>query len=209
MPSAVARRFPSLVLHKPTGQARLRFRGRDYYFGRYGTPEADSAYLRAKAHFVLTGDLPVDLAQPKRKRNRPVDPPTPAAAVTIEDLILRFWRYAERHYVKNGKPTSELDCLRSALRPLRRMHGHTPVDSFGPVALQAVRVAMIEKGWARKSINKHVSRIRSVFRWGVANELVKPETLTALQAVQGLQAGRTEAHDNPEREPVPSSISKR
>ena len=33
-------RIPRLFLHKGTGQARAKFRGRDHYFGRYGSPEA-------------------------------------------------------------------------------------------------------------------------------------------------------------------------
>jgi len=172
--------------------------------GVHGTPEAESNYLRAKAHFLLTGELPEDLLKPKRARKKGVVPPAPVLGqVTIEDLLLAFYKYAEAYYVKGGKQTSEVHCLKSATKLLRKMYGGMPVDDFGPLALQAVRAGMIEEKWARGTINKNVSRIRSVFRWGVANEMVRPDTLAALEAVQGLRAGRTEAHDNPERRPVP------
>ena len=48
---------------------------------------------------------------------------------------------------------------------------------------------MIEAGWRRKSINQQVNRIRRAFRWGVSQELVKPEILASLESVSGLRAG--------------------
>ena len=42
-------------------------------------------------------------------------------------------------------------------------------------------------------------RVRRLFRWGVENELVSPSILQALEAVAGLQKGKTEAY---ETEPV-------
>ncbi|MFV0444201.1 MAG: hypothetical protein ACK5Q5_11585 [Planctomycetaceae bacterium] len=35
---------PSLTLHKPSGQARVRYQGKDLYFGAYGSPESFEAY---------------------------------------------------------------------------------------------------------------------------------------------------------------------
>lgn len=32
-------RIPSYRRHKPTGQARVTLGGKDFYLGRYGTPE--------------------------------------------------------------------------------------------------------------------------------------------------------------------------
>jgi len=34
------KRKPSYLLHKPTGQARVRIDGHDNYLGEYGTPES-------------------------------------------------------------------------------------------------------------------------------------------------------------------------
>ena len=36
--------IPSVVHHKPTGQARVRIAGKDFYLGRYGSKEARAAY---------------------------------------------------------------------------------------------------------------------------------------------------------------------
>jgi integrase len=120
-------------------------------------------------------------------------------------LVLTFKIHAKKHYRKNDVETSEVDCFNLATQPLLDLYGFTGVDDFGPLALKAVRAAMVGKRWARKSINRAVGRIRHVFRWGVENELVNPATLLKLQAVSPLLAGRTEAHDNAPRTGVPEA----
>jgi integrase len=55
---------------------------------------------------------------------------------------------------------------------------------------------MVNAGQARKSINKHVGRIRRLIRWGVAEELVSTDVLLAIRALDGLQAGRSTAAES-------------
>ena len=77
------------------------------------------------------------------------------------------------HYRRaDGTPTGELDNYRDSLRPLRRLYGRTPAADFGPLALKAVRQAMIDAGLARTTINQRVGRIVRLFKWAVENELV-------------------------------------
>ncbi len=64
--------------------------------------------------------------------------------MSINELILAYWRFAEGYFVKNGKPTAHLDRIRSALRPLKELYGHTPAADFGPLALKAVRERMMD-----------------------------------------------------------------
>ena len=45
-------------------------------------------------------------------------------------------------------------------------------------------------------VNMNVMRIRRMFSWGVAEELVPETVLRALQALSGLQAGRTRARES-------------
>ena len=184
------RRIPSLVHHKPTGQARVRIGGVDIYCGKWGSPQAEEKYRRTIAEWLTSGKV---TPPPDSSRGQ----------ITISELILAFWRHAEKHYVKNGQPTGEQACLRSALRPLRELYGGEVADEFGPLALKAVRQKYVDNGWCRAYVNKSVSRIRLVFRWGVENELVSPITLQALEAIQGLKVGRSNAPDRPRRRPVP------
>ena len=82
-------------------------------------------------------------------RRRPVN----RATLTIDELCLRFLAYAKKYYVKappvdqpadiaNGEEprpvTSEVACIRAALRPLIRKSGTELAAGFGPLKLKAV-----------------------------------------------------------------------
>ena len=77
-----------------------------------------------------------------------------------------------------------------------------PAKDFGPLALKAVRVKMVELGWTRGTINAGMSRIRRIFKHAIANELIDSAILDRLKCVAPLLAGRTEARDNEPRQSV-------
>ena len=57
--------------------------------------------------------------------------------VTINELILAYWRHAEKHYRRpDREPSQELENMRDALRPLRKLYGSTPAADFGPLAIR-------------------------------------------------------------------------
>jgi len=64
---------------------------------------------------------------------------------------------------------------------------------------------MITAGHCRTRINRQVGRIKHVFKWGVANEIVPPETYQALLPVDGLTRGRTEARESRPVRPIEDS----
>jgi integrase len=86
---------------------------------------------------------------------------------------------------------------------VRRLYGCTPARDFGPDALELVRESMIESGLSRGVINARVSRIKRMFRWASKKRLGSPETYHGLEAVEGLQAGRTTARETPPVGTVP------
>lgn len=96
---------------------------------------------------------------------------------------MRYFEFAQKYDVKNGKPTSEVDGIRLALRDLRKLYGDTAIDDFGPSAIKVLRNVMIERELARTTINKQIRRITRMFRWAVSEGLVKAETLVALQSL--------------------------
>ena len=55
-------------------------------------------------------------------------------------------------------------------------------------------------------MNARVERVRRIFKWAVAEELVPPAVYQALAAVSGLQRGRTTAHETAPVEPVEDSL---
>ncbi len=175
---------PAYTLHKPTGQARVRIRGKDHYLGAFDSPESRSRYEKIIADWRLDSEE--------------TDPLT----TTLDNLALHYLRFVDGHYLKNGLPTSEPAVIRIALRFLVADYGTQLARKFGPKALKAVREKMIQGGIVRSSCNRMIGRIKRMFRWGVAEELVAPETLAALESVTGLQRGRCTAKESAPVMPV-------
>jgi integrase len=118
----------------------------------------------------------------------------------VNELLLAHLDHAEQHYRgPDGIPSDEVRHLKTACRFVRELYGTTPAAEFGPLSLKAVRQKFVSAGWSRKTVNARVERVRRVFRWAVAEELVPPTVLQALVEVPGLQRGRTSARDT---EPV-------
>ena len=63
-------------------------------------------------------------------------------------------------------------------------------ESFGPKLLKAVRQRMVDAGLCRTTINTGIGRIRRMFRWAVAEELV-PATVLIASASRPGSAGRS------------------
>lgn len=178
---------PRYRLHKASGQAIVTFDGQDRYLGTHGSDESRELYDRYIAEYLAGG----------RKAASPVDEVT-----ECWELILRFQKDRKDYYVKDGKPTSEKAAFEFVCNTLLRLYGSLPVDDFGPVKLKAVRQGWIDRGLFRLTINRHVRRLVEVFRFGVEEEMVQPDTWQRLKAVRGLKKGRTPAPESVPVEPV-------
>jgi integrase len=197
--AARAARIPKYRLYKPKNLAVVRIEGHDVYLGKYDSPESHEKYHRVIAEW-LSGSGP-RCFQSRTASRRPEE-----VGLTINDLILRFWKHGEIYYRHaDGSPTRELDNFRDALRPLRRLYGGTPARDFGPKALKAVRETMINSGLCRRTINRRIGRIVYTFKWALENELVPAGIYQALKSVQGLRRGRSAAREKPPIRPVPAT----
>src|SRR5258708_7762432 len=120
-------RIPTYRRHKGSGQAVVVLAGRSVYLGKWGSSKSRAEYERVISEWLLDRQR---LAQ--RQDCEPLGPP--AANLSIGELILAFCDHARTHYRDaEGKPTGELDNLRHALRPVRRLYGHTRARDFGPL----------------------------------------------------------------------------
>lgn len=70
--------------------------------------------------------------------------------------------------------------MRNALRFLEP-HRNLPLDQFGPLRLRGVQTCMIESGLSRQTCMDYAARIRSAFRWAVAEEWIEPKIAEALR----------------------------
>ena len=91
---------PKYALHKATGQARVRINGKSIYLGPHGSEESRRRYDELVTD-VMKGTLNVTYHK-----------------LTIAQLCVAYVKYAKNYYVKNGRITSEVSNIQTALRPL-------------------------------------------------------------------------------------------
>ena len=182
-------KVPAYCCHKPSGQARVRFNGKDYYLGRFGSPESRQAYAKLVAENVRPG---ADI--------RPSNECGGYPDLSVNEMFVRYLEHARAYYVSNGKPTSEIYNMKAAMRSVRALYESEPAATFGPLALKAVRQHMIDtQKLCRGVVNGRVNRIRRIFKWAVSEELVPSSVFEGLRAVEGLRRGRSGVR---ETEPV-------
>ena len=131
-----------------------------------------------------------------------LDHPVDAADRTVAGIAQRYLRHVKDYYRNpDGQESSEGGRVRTTIQRLIDICPFLPADEFGPLKLKEIRQAMIveNKGrLARSTINGYVAVIRRMFKWAVSEQLVPANVYHALQAVDGLRRGRSNA-----REPVP------
>lgn len=161
------------------------------YLGEYGSSESKQAYHALIAEWESNGRvLSVSLDE-----------------LTIAELVARYWVFVEEYYRKpDGTPSPEVAHLRRGLRPVVMLYGATRAADFGPRALKAVREWMVKRRQARRDINRQVGRVRRMFKWAVGEELLRPDVLQALQAIDGLKRGRCAAKETRAIKPVPDAF---
>jgi integrase len=204
-------RNPKYRRHRASGQGIVTLNGQDHYLGPYGTKASRAEYDRLIGEWLANG----------RMLHR-----DGAAALDVAALILAYWRHVEQtHRNPDSSPSDHAKKIKRAMGFLRRLYGHTPAASFGPLALRAVRQSMIEPraatvevkdpatgqvkretrtvpGVCRTTANAFTDLIRRMFRWGVEHEMVPPSVHQGLAAVEGLRKGKTTAREGDPVRPV-------
>jgi integrase len=208
---------PSYLLHKKSGQARVRLKNgsryRDVYLGEYGSPESFEKYRHVVADYLGNGGQ--DVVEPESMS--PVGPDD----WTVAELAVKYDDFASSHYVKNGETTD--DRYRAAIGPLANLYGSTLAREFGPKKLKSLREFIVRRGNVRTAkfdelgnlvtpgeplgrdyVNNLLKSIVRMFKWGVTEEKVPPSVPDALSKVGGLRKGRERRVREPEPiKPVP------
>lgn len=175
-------RTPSYRLHRASGQAVVTLAGQDHYLGLFGSKESRHAYDRAVSEWLARGRA----VRPRR------------SAYTVSMLLAAYWSFLS----DNPHKRQTLEHARAWMKLVKPKYGLFGADEFGPVALNVVRKDMIAQGWSRTYINQQTGRIRRAFQWAVGNQMVPADCLTALQALEGLRFGQSQARETEAVKPV-------
>lgn len=195
-------RFPKMCRHA-SGQAVVRLDGKDHYLGKYGSPEAQSKYQRIVYPWYLARKAAAEAAAP------PIHYTSDFHHLTIDELVLRFIKFAEDHY--RGAP--EFLNLKLALRDFRATFGKSLVREFGPKLLKDFirsmlaprlrrkriidsdgkpRTIDIEHTLGQRTINQRIQRVIRMFKWATEEEIIPLgiNIAASLAAVPLLRNGR-------------------
>ena len=172
--------------------AVVYLQGKPKYLGIYGSPESKIAYSRFLAE-IETNPAGV---LPHGEKD-----------ITVKELTAAYLDYAKA----NTDPVNYSFFRIIILDFIDKLYGDgTLADEFTPRCLKLVRDEMIRsRRFSRGVLNRHITRIISIFKWGVENELVQETTWNALKAVKPLSKGHTDTFDHDEREPVPDDVVRR
>ncbi len=196
--------FPSYPKkkHKASGQARIRWRGKDYYLGRFDSPESRVEYARLAALFATAPEA------------APVKRPE---SLTVAGMIHAWHADAEK-----WSAPKELAELERAALVLERLYGPTPAAKFGVAELGVVREAMIKGSWlteaeradyrkrklplswAKSTVNHQMGRVKRIFRFAEQMGLVAKGTWEHLRSLRPLR--KNEVRETPKRKPVDEAI---
>ena len=152
------RRVPSYRHHKPSGQAVVTLNGQDFYLGPWQSQVSRSENDRLIGEWLANG--------------RRLPAPVESVDVTVTELVAGYWSFAQSYYVKDGQPSGQLPGIKVTLRMVREVYCRTLARNFGPLAVKAFQQRMIEMDLSRRYINDNCERIKRMFKWGAAQELI-------------------------------------
>lgn len=177
--------IPDHCHHKGKNLGFVRLNGRPRYTGKWGTERGRAEYDRLIAEWLANGrSLPEDDGD--------------RSSFLVRDLVADYLVAFEESHLNSRQPQT----LGYAVRPLLRLYGGLPVEKFRPKHLKAVRQHMIEKRLGLNTINQRTTMLRCMFRWGVEEERVPPDSGGAVAAVRNLRRGESRAKAPKRRRPV-------
>ncbi len=174
----MARKAPNYRRHKASGRAVLQWKPLErligksevYLNGEYGSPECLAHY--AELLKLIAAAKPLTPAEAQKIKS---------AGFCISDLVVEYRK-------AKGKATTN---MKQASTYLNDMRGTVLLSEFGPLALQEFRDELITPDRTANYINQLVTRVRQLFKWGVAREMLSAERYAALTLVEGLKPGES------------------
>lgn len=178
------RKTPKYCKHS-SGKGMV-YRGKKpiYFPGLHNSPESLEAY-RNYLH-KLRGEVP---------------PPPPPETMTMLAFLVKF---SKKKLL--SLPESEQGHYRVMISVVSSVFYDDLAQEFGPLKLKKAReifsqekVRNADRLWSRSQVNKQTRRLVKIFKWGVTEELIPAAQWHALEAVEPLRKGESDA---PEKKPI-------
>ena len=182
-----------------SGQARVTLGGKDFYLGKHNSPESLARYYSLLAEYNANG------------KQTPEVPEAPPGETHQADAVILV-KHIVADYRANVLPNYDHDPgrgnrLKNLCDLIESRHGDEPAAEFGPRKLDALRKILLTKGMGKKGkpnrrqqVNEIVRYVVTIFERGVAQELISPDRIRALEALKPLKRGEVE--ENQERQKV-------
>jgi integrase len=209
---------PPIKYHSSTGLDRCWVKGRGWVsLGPSGSEASRQAYAR------LVAELSADGAHERPRGAHAAHTPRTrgahtahTSAHTVSD-VLSAWLL---HPDQGQRSAKELEQYRLTLRVVERLYGGTPATEFRVRQFEAVQLATASGSWmtdveraryeaagipagcSARVTNQRVVRLRTVWRWAEAHDLVPAGSYTHLLSVAGLRHGDRRARHNPSPGPA-------
>jgi integrase len=207
---------PPIHQHK-SGQARVRIRGHDHYLGPYGSLEARKNYALLLAQVTSSPS-----ATPTSPEPTPPSPATPLAKPALEaqrtvaDLAVLWLEQRAPQYSNRG---GEVAQFRRMFAALLAVHGETLAREFGSDELEEVQLAMASGSWltaeqradrakhktptdwCARVVNRHITRLRTFWRWCERKKLAPAGSWAALRTVEPLAGNDPRVRHTSRRKP--------
>lgn len=184
---------PPIQHHRLSGRARVRWKGKDYYLGPYGSAEAARNYAELLTRLASgeSVDRPTEAVEPRHQ------------GITVAEVVSRWLAEESPRYPAAGR---ELQGFRYAVRPLIRLYGPLPAAAFCCDHLERVQLAMAagtwqdageqadarRRGyrldWSRNVVNRRIVRLRTIWRWAERKRLAPAGSYAHLCTLPGLKA---------------------
>ena len=185
-------RPPAYSLHKPSGQAKVKFRRRRPNIW------ASSAHRSRRQHYA---EFIASIPKPEEQAR--LAEPAPGAALLVSERVLHYFEHAKSilctRWGSDRRTRHDPDIAPS---PWSKCSATYLPESSDPRRLKEVQKAMVRLDWSRRYVNKATSIVKRCFTWCSSEELVPADIAMALKTVPGLKKGRTAAREKAPVGPV-------
>jgi hypothetical protein len=139
------------------------------------TPEAEREYRRIITEYFAGQDRPAK-----------------TDSITIDELFLRFLN-AKKPLLQPSHFWHYKKCTEITLS----VYSGLPCGDFSPSKLRTIQAEFIkQRRWTRQYCNSQTKKLKSIFRWGVSQELVPAAVVHELEYVTAIKRGECAAPES-------------